>query len=183
MIDLGDLRRYTETELEQFERDQRDSKWLEWVAPEQMQSQLRKFFAETVPNMPEDPWSPEGLDRAEHAALSIFPTVQAVTAPESRDVADRFHRFIGEVFRRNFEGIWCNVPSYDDPERRRGFGPVIARPFAEFYLAVIPALTTAIDRQQGTIWSQSFRYSKEDHEAWINGGRLPLAEWIEVQNR
>ncbi|MGW4848903.1 hypothetical protein [Nocardia brasiliensis] len=172
---MGDFRPYTQAELKQIERDQNDPKWLEWVAPENMNAQLDAFLNETVPDMPDDPWSAQGLDHAERAALSIFPTVDSTLVPENRAVADQFHRFIGEVFRRNFEGVWRNVPSFDDAKRSRGFGPVIRRPFAEFYLGVVPALTTAIDRKTSTTWAQGFRYSEEDYRVWVEAGRPVLS--------
>ncbi|PXX59843.1 hypothetical protein DFR70_111230 [Nocardia tenerifensis] len=172
---MGEFRSFTKTELEQFERDQQDPKWLEWLAPENMNMQLDVFLNETVPDMPGNPWSSEGLERAERAALSIFPTVDSTMLPENRGVADQFHRFVGEVFRRNFEGVWRNVPTFDDAKRSRRFGPVVARPFAEFYLGVIQTLTTAIDRQTGNTWSQAFRYSEEDYQTWVETGRPTIA--------
>ncbi|MFI6168799.1 hypothetical protein ACIBCN_18610 [Nocardia sp. NPDC051052] len=141
-----------------------------------MDKQIDRFLNETVPDMPNNPWSAEGLRRAEKAALELFPTTASVEQSENRDVADQFHRFVGEVFRRNFEGVWLNVPTFDDAERSRGFGPVIQRPFAQFYLGVIQTLTTAIDRRVGDIWAQGFAYSEEDFQAWIESGRPTIAE-------
>ncbi|WP_405159851.1 hypothetical protein OG203_25745 [Nocardia sp. NBC_01499] len=171
---MGGDRPYTKVELQQLERDQQDPRWLAWLGD--MDRQIDRFLNETVPDMPNNPWSAEGLRLAEKAALELFPTPASVDQPENRDLADQFHRFVGEVFRRNFEGVWRNVPSFDDAKRSRGFGPVIQRPFAVFYLGVIQTLTTAIDRRAGNIWSQSFGYSEEDYQAWVESGRPAVVE-------
>ncbi|WP_280253390.1 hypothetical protein [Nocardia abscessus] len=155
---------YTQEERRRMDHDQRDPRWLAWL--ERMDEQLNRFFTEKVTDMPEDPWSAEGLNRAEAAALRIFPTMESVDLPENREVADQFHRYVGEVFRRNFEGEWYNVPSYDDEQRTRGFGPVIREGYNPEYLTVVPLLTTAMFRRTGVEWSQIFGYSEEDYTAW-----------------
>ncbi|MGK8485439.1 hypothetical protein [Nocardia asiatica] len=114
---------YTEAERRQMDADQHDPRWLAWLAD--MDAGLERFFTETVPGMPDDPWSADGLRHAEARALELFPSREAVGLPENRDTADGFHRYLGEVFRRAFEGRWYNVPDYDDEERSHGFGPVM----------------------------------------------------------
>ncbi|MFF0491019.1 hypothetical protein ACFYTQ_18520 [Nocardia sp. NPDC004068] len=174
---MGEYRPHTAAELARMEQDQHDPKWLAWVAPELMETQLRKFLTDTVPDMPDDPWTAEGLAQAECVALELFPTMQATRSPENRDVADQFHRFIGEVFRRNFEGSWYNVPSFDDSQGTHGFGPVIKLPFAEFYFTVIQQLTTVIDRHTGKQWAWIYAQQQKNYDDWKNSGRLPLSEW------
>ncbi|WP_406267329.1 hypothetical protein OH799_22125 [Nocardia sp. NBC_00881] len=122
------------------------------------------------------------MDHAEAAALLIFPTMESVDLPENREIADQFHRYIGEVFRRNFEGEWYNVPECDDPQRTHGFGPVVRRPFNELYLTVISQLTTAMHRRTGTEWSRIFEFSAEDYTSWQNAGRPPLSEWMKIRD-
>ncbi|WP_024805633.1 hypothetical protein [Nocardia sp. BMG51109] len=176
---MGDFRPYTDAELEQQERDQQDPKWLEWVQPERMNAQIDKFLNETVPDMPDNPWSAEGLDHAERAALAIFPDINATKKPENRDVADQFHRYIGEVFRRSFEGSWYNVPDSDD--RGHGFEPAIRLPYTDIYSEVISNLTVAVHRKTGKEWSWIFDRNKESYAEWVQGGRLPLSQWIDAQ--
>ncbi|WP_067796857.1 hypothetical protein [Nocardia beijingensis] len=171
---------YTEAERRQMDADQHDPRWLAWLAD--MDAGLARFFTETAPGMPDDPWSAEGLRQAEVRALELFPTPESVELPEHRDTADGFHRYLGEVFRRAFEGRWYNVPDYDDEQRSHGFGPVIDRPFSEHYLDVIPLVTTAVVRRNGGLWASIFGYSVEDYRAWNAAGRPPLDEWIQIRD-
>ncbi|MCM6776446.1 hypothetical protein NDR87_21105 [Nocardia sp. CDC159] len=159
-----------------MERDQQDPRWLAWV--ERMDEELAKFLSETVSDMPENPWTAEGLRRAEQAALERFPESGYEDRPENRELVDQFARFLGEVFRRNFEGEWYNVPEYDDENRSRGFGPVIQEGYNPMYLDVIPLLGTAIVRRTGEEWTTIFGYSQQDYAKWVEHGRPPLEEWV-----
>lgn len=176
---MGRDREYTKAELAQQAKDQQDPRWLAWLAD--MDTQLGKFFTDTVPDMPANPWTAEGLAHAEAAALTIFPESGAEDLPENRDVSDQFHRFIGETFRRNFEGEWRNVPSLGGGQPLHGFGPVVLEPYVEMYLDVIPIFSTALFRRSGNELSFVFERSADRYRSWVDGGRLPLDQWVEVR--
>lgn len=143
---MGGDRAHTSTELRQREKDQQHPAWLAWLSA--MPDALDEFLSKDVPGMPTDPWSADGLQYAEQAALRIFPTFDAVLDPENRGSADRFQRYVGEVFVRCFEGEWLNVPAAKD-YLGRGFDPVVRRPFNDLYLTVLSQLTSAMDRRTG----------------------------------
>ncbi|WP_330229025.1 hypothetical protein OHA40_23400 [Nocardia sp. NBC_00508] len=164
-------RPYTAAELERIAADQQDPHWMEWLS--HMSERIDQFLNVTVPDMPDNPWSDEGLNHAEAAALRIFPTMESVDLPENRDISDQFHSYIGEVFRRNFEGEWRNVPDYDDDDHPKGFGPVIRLPYNPEYLAVFQLLTATMFRRTGSQWSRIFGYQAEDYETWKAGRTSP----------
>jgi len=163
-----------------MDTDQSDPKWLAWLA--RMDEQIARFLSETVPDMPENPWSADGLRRAEQSALEHFPASEFVILPENRDIADQFHRFVGEVFRRNLDGHWMNVPSYDDRQKTRGFGPVIYQPYVEIYLTVVQQLTAAMSRRTGSVWAQIYERMNTRHADWVSHGSLPLTDWVAVRD-
>ncbi|QIS01284.1 hypothetical protein F5X71_02195 [Nocardia brasiliensis] len=174
---MGDFRPYTKAELEQIERDQHDPKWLEWVAPEKMNAQLDAFLNETVPDMPDDPWSAQGLDRVERFILDNFQDFKDVDKAENRQVADQLTRFIGEVFRRNFEGRWFNAEDMGGA-RYRDFGPVIRYEWGGAYLDVANLSTATVHRGWGNYLSGIFSNSVETYQKWVEAGRPPMAEWL-----
>ncbi|WP_280273950.1 hypothetical protein [Nocardia wallacei] len=177
---MGDYRTYTQAELEQKERDQQDPKWLEWVDPIRMNAQIYKLLNETVPDIPDNPWSPEGLDRAERYALDRFSSMDDVDKPENRDIADQLTRFIGEVFRRNFDGEWYNVPEMSG-ERYSDFGPVIRDEWSDAYLDTANLVTAAVHRKWGDYWSGIYSNSIETHKSWVEAGKPSLHEWLRIQ--
>lgn len=176
---MGGDRAYTAAELRQQEKDQQDPAWLAWLAA--MPDALDTFLTEDVPDMPADPWTADGLCHAERAALALFPTWESVREPQNRALADRIRRFIGEVFIRNFDGEWRNVPQFNR-DGYPGFGPVVSEPYTEMYLTVGTKLTAALDRRTGTGWAQIFGYSVESHAAWTAAGKPPLSEWVVLRS-
>ncbi len=174
---MSKTQRNIKAELEQRQRDQEAPKWLEWVNPDLMNTQVSKLLTETIPDMPDDPWSAAGLDRVEREILERFDTVPDVDTTDNREIADQITRFIGEVFRRNFEGEWCNVPDMGG-KRYPDFGPVIQREWTDMYLGTANLVTATVDRQWGDYLSEIFVRNTESYEEWVQAGRPPLDEWI-----
>ncbi|CAM4436363.1 hypothetical protein NONI108955_28075 [Nocardia ninae] len=172
---MGEVRAYTKAELEQIEQDQQDPKWLEWLKPENMNAQLDAFLNETAPDMPDNPWTVEGLDHVERFVLERFSTVDEAMLSENHRVADQLTRFIGEVFRRNFEGRWFNVPSMNGG-RYMSFGPAIRHEWVDAYLDVANLTTATVHRNWGDYLSGIFSNSQEAYRKWVASGRPPLIE-------
>ncbi|MFC9893771.1 hypothetical protein ACFVMC_08765 [Nocardia sp. NPDC127579] len=166
---MGEIRKMTQAELARQEADQHVPEFLEWLEPERMDVQLRKFLTDTIPDMPENPYSADGLIQAEAVALELMPDEDApLPAP---DVTDQFIRFLGETFRRNFGGSWMNIPNWDNNET---LGPVVRQDFANVYRDPLQWLVVASSRRTGTVWSTIFEFAVEDHEKWVAAGRPPL---------
>lgn len=171
---MGGDRPYTAAELRQREKNQQNPAWLAWLGG--MDDALERFLTVDVADMPTDPWSMDGLGHAEQAALIIFPSMDSVLAPENRELADRFQRFIGETYVRRFEGEWMNVPGNSD-HMARGFEPAVRQPFSDMYLTVVTQLTAAMHRRSGNQWARVYSRSAATYAEWQAGGRLPLSEW------
>ncbi|MEV0771720.1 hypothetical protein [Nocardia salmonicida] len=147
-----------------------------------MDAALEIFFAVDMPDMPDDPFSMEGVTRTEQAAMARFSSAEAVLEPENATVADRFHRYIGEAFVRSFEGRWMNVqvtgePGEDRSFHGRGFSPVVREPFTESYTDVASMLFMAVCRRTGHEWSSIYAYSEEDHAAWQADAGRHSTKW------
>ncbi|WP_280428346.1 hypothetical protein [Nocardia brasiliensis] len=171
---MGGDRPYTKTELRQRAKDQEDPRWLAWL--NEMGEQVDRFLNETVPDMPDDPWSVEGLQRAEQALLERFPNSGDESGPENQELVDQFARFIGETFRRHFEGEWYNAPDADDMQGSRGFGPVLREGYNPEYLDTVPLVSMAIYRRTGKEWGRIFGHSQRRYAQWVAAGR-PEPTW------
>lgn len=170
---MGDIVNPTAEELAQHEKDQQDPAWLEWLAG--MDSALAVFFTDDVPGLPEDPYTEEGLRHAERAALEYFPTKFSPDRPKNQERADRFRRFIGETFVRNFEGRWRNFAAGR-----------VSHPVAEIiaFTNIDPAeqLSSALwlDRD-GESWAYVFGNARRHYADWVEHGRMPAAAWNEFR--
>lgn len=65
-------------------------------------------------------------------------------------MAERFEVFLGEVFRRSFDGAWTNLPYHD--ETGMGFCPVVRFPFTNLDIHVRAFLEAAAEERTGAEW-------------------------------
>ncbi|WP_433712233.1 hypothetical protein ACQP2U_39360 [Nocardia sp. CA-084685] len=96
-----------------IEFDDKTQAFLDWVAPEDMESKISRFLTETIPDVADYStdtwWKPPLLTRILEAAKELFGDPDGFIAPENRDRADQFVRFLGECcIRRNPGMTWTN---------------------------------------------------------------------------
>jgi hypothetical protein len=111
-----------------IEFDEKTQAFLDWVAPERMESQIRSFLTTTVPGIADYDdrwWKPVMLTRLLDATLKLFGDWSAFSAPANRDHADQFVRFLGECCIKQHPGMaWTNEPESGAP-LYTDFGPAV----------------------------------------------------------
>ncbi len=103
-----------------IEFDEKTEAFLAWAAPERMQAGVRLFLADTVPGIADYSadawWEPPVLTEVLTAAHRLFGDRAGFIAPENRDRADQFVRFLGECCIRRHDGMtWTNSPRSGAP--------------------------------------------------------------------
>jgi hypothetical protein len=116
------------------------------------------FLVFDVEDMPDDPFTEEGLRVAEAEALRRFPDSATALAPENREQSDKFIRFIGEVFVRSLGGEWTNDPGFGQGGAYLG----VQFPGMEGSLEVPTLFTSALRRRDGESWAFVYRNRAED---------------------
>ncbi|MBF6340317.1 hypothetical protein IU450_31150 [Nocardia abscessus] len=108
-----------------IEFDDKTQAFLDWVAPERMESGVRAFLSATVPDMADDAawWKPPLSTRTMEAAKQLFGE-PGLTATENRELADGFIRFLGECYVRRGGLQWTNRPGWGQP-LYTDFGPAV----------------------------------------------------------
>ncbi|MEV0032686.1 hypothetical protein [Nocardia sp. NPDC050793] len=165
-----------EEDFQLFVKEQREPRWVAWL--DSIDDQLDRFLIETVPGMPLDPYTPRGLHLAEETAVAYFPNAEAVHAPQNRAMAEQFGVFLGEVFRRSFEGSWINVPKYD--HWGMGFCPVVRFPFTNMDICVRTFLASAAQDRTTIGWITVWTHAAEIEAAWVRVGRPGRRQWIQA---
>jgi hypothetical protein len=125
--------------------------------------------------MPAEPYTEEGLRRAEQAALDYYWADDPMDL-EWKKREPRFARFLGEVFVRNVEGAWMWIDVTG-----KGHTPVVSEPAVPLYLEVGKQLRNALSKRTGDRWAFVFRNSAERYEEWKAAGRLPPKEWLDYR--
>lgn len=180
---MGDVHRLTKAGLRQFEVDQQDPVFLDWLAG--MDAALDRFLTEDAPQVGalHEPWSAEGLRLAASRERLIFADPNSALLPENADMMDRFARFIGEVFVRNFDGSWYNVPGNGPDDVQ--FWPVVGGYATLGYVEPVAQARAAIAEgrvKRAPTWPEGvlvwmFGNMRRDHEAWMSAGRPSVDEW------
>lgn len=168
---------YTPAERQRIRRDQQDPSWTAWLA--RMDEQIETFLNTTVPDMPSDPWTADGLRHAERAALQLFPSGTAGNSQALMRVTDQFHRYFGEVFRRNFAGEWFNAPV--DRSSVGVIAPMLKEPYKPVYLDILPILAAALVLGTGEVWRQIFTWSEQEYLDWKFAGQAPITRWVHAR--
>ncbi|MEU8897269.1 hypothetical protein [Nocardia sp. NPDC048505] len=154
---MGRVGKWTKADYARHEADQHSDVWLEWVAPQRFTEQLNRFFTETVPEMPDDPFTVEGLDRAEAVWRVLWPSRKA-PFPDP-DIADQFIRYIGETYRRTLGGEWINLAQWHSPvESARTLSPIIRADYAETGVTPGQFLKAGDDKDSGRIFRHFYEY-------------------------
>ncbi|MEU0504392.1 hypothetical protein [Nocardia sp. NPDC005998] len=109
-----------------IEFDEKTQAWLDWVAPERMESRVQEFLTRTVPDMASDStwWKPPMSTRIMEAAKELFVDRVGFFAAENRKSADQFIRFLGECYVRRAGYGWMNIPEWGPP-LYDDFGPSV----------------------------------------------------------
>ncbi|MFE7801273.1 hypothetical protein [Nocardia sp. NPDC057440] len=111
-----------------IEFDEKTEAFLDWVAPERMESAIQAFLADTIPGIADYTdtwWMPPLLIRVLEAAKEIFGDWDRFIAPENRDRADQLVRFLGECCIRRHPGMaWTKNPESTWP-LYSGFAPAV----------------------------------------------------------
>jgi hypothetical protein len=111
-----------------IEFDDKTQAFLDWVAPERMESEIRAFLAETTPGVAayaDTWWKPPMTKEILEAAKEFFGDREGFLAPENREAADRFIRFYGECFVRRAGMTWTNRPEWSGAPLYADFSPAV----------------------------------------------------------
>lgn len=135
----------------------RDEAFQAWLA---MNDYLMdgEFLAGDVPDMPDDPYTEEGLRAAEAEMLRRFSSIDDALAPDNREMFDKFIRFLGRTFVNAIGFRWTNKPV----GRNDGTAYIaVERPDIDTQLSIPRLVTTAVDRRTGDEWAFVFRNMKK----------------------
>lgn len=151
-----------------YREAQDNEKFRSWLT---MQSSVMEivFPIHDVPALRGTMFTEEGLQIAESELLARFDDEASAYSDDNLTLAMRFVYFIGETFRRHFEGEWVAVPR--DESRGGGALQAVDVPFREGFVDPLDLMGIALVRRSGKEISRVFGYAKRDHNKWIVDGR------------
>ncbi|GAB2712198.1 hypothetical protein [Nocardia thraciensis] len=180
---MGILNAPTRAEQQHEPADQHEPHYLAWLSGSE--TAFATFFEYDAPRVAalDDPWTLAGLQTAIATARQTFPDHRAVIAPGNRSAIDRFGRFVGEVFVRQFEGYWCNVP--DNAPVGVNFWPTVEcsgylaciTPRSQLEIAIVEGRVTDLSADANGILTSLFNNVRRSYWTWVTAGRPSATAW------
>ncbi|WP_157184463.1 hypothetical protein [Nocardia niigatensis] len=142
---------------------------------------LDVFFTQDAPSVAalDDPWTLRGLQAAVRVARERITDRAGVLDPANRALIDRFGRFAGEVFVRQFAGSWCNVLDNAPPDvlvwpmvRCGGYLTPIA-PRSALEIAIVEGRPRELAARPDGILTDLYHSVQTKYRVWIANGPTP----------
>ncbi|WP_067903666.1 hypothetical protein [Nocardia vaccinii] len=118
--------------------DERARAWTDWIAPDRMESQIRKLVHDTLPDIEQDTptaqwWDDdESLKRIGTAITERFIDKEDMVTSDNADVIDQLVRFVGEHFVHFSGAQWVNqAPHRNGEPIYDSIGPAVVFPHDE----------------------------------------------------
>jgi len=152
-----------------FRLAQSDERFQGWLKMQEASMEI-EFPIYDVPQLRGQMYTPDSLAIVEAELLQLHPNHREAFTEDAVHLTMRFAYYIGETFRRAFEGTWVAIPSRVDPEN----GPRTAAvdfPMREAYIDPAQLVVLALNRRTGKEISRVFGYAERDYAEWIESGK------------
>lgn len=152
-----------------FQDAQHDERFLGWLQMEEAAMPLI-FQVKDVPGLSEKMYTKASVPIVEQSLLDRFASAADLwITEESTDSVMRYTYYLGEVFRREFEGSWVALPG-----KGKGISastPVIDLPFRETFVNPLSLINFAVGRRTGDQIGHVLHWAEEDYNKWVSEGR------------
>lgn len=128
-----------------------------------------EFPIEDCPEVADIMYTEESLAIVENKLLSLFDNFRDALDEQNIHTTMRFVYYIGETYRRAFEGTWVALPKSGGGEDDNT--PVIDLPFWETLLKPLESVQVALNRRNGSELAGQYPYARRDYVAWVEAGR------------
>jgi hypothetical protein len=169
---LGKASDYVPIQLTKaFREAQSDEKFQGWL---KMQDAVMgiEFPIYDLPEVRDSMYTKESLAIVEEKLLSLYDNSRdAFDGEENVHRTMRFAYYIGETYRRAFEGTWVAIPTYDASGAITGTQPGIQVPFREDFIRPVEQVSFALIRRTGNQIGRVYGHAERDYNQWIEDGR------------
>ncbi|WP_405180764.1 hypothetical protein OG225_06060 [Nocardia sp. NBC_01377] len=159
-------------ESPEFRNLQQDSKFRSWLLMQEAAIEI-EFTVFEVPSLSGIEFTREGLVAAEQEILVRYADSNPFSE-ENYKLGTRFLYFIGETFRRNFEGTWVALP----PEEPKGIpATVVDVEFKSTFFNPGHQIGFVLQRRTGKELTQIYDRALARYTQWVDLGRPARGTW------
>nr|WP_245558249.1 hypothetical protein [Nocardia thailandica] len=149
-----------------FAKRQADAGFRSWLLMQEAAMEI-EFTVFDVPELSGCEYTREGLVIAEQQIMHRFDNVSPFSA-DNRKLGNRFVYFLGETFRRSFEGRWVAVPPIPPATNPK---VMIDVEFKSGFYNPRQMVTFVWKRRTGTELTWIYDFAQENYANWISRGR------------
>ncbi len=156
----------------EFKKLQQDEQFQSWLLMQDAAMEI-EFTVFDVPELSGLEYTREGLVIAEQEILRRF----ADSSPWSKEnykLGNRFLYFIGETYRRNFEGKWVALPP--QPPKTNP-ATVVDTEFSSGFYNPRTQMGFVRSRKTGTELTWAFDHAQAAYTKWVELGRPARGTW------
>lgn len=175
---MGEASHYVPVVLTKVFRDaQTDEKFQGWLKMQEASMGI-EFPIYDLPEICDSMYTKDSLPIVEQKLLDLYQDSRVAFIGE-----DNLHRtmrlvyYIGETYRRCFEGIWVAIPTNGSDGEGGGTQPGIQLPFRESFITPAQQLKVALIKRTGTHISRVYGHAERDYSQWIEDDR-PEVQYI-----
>lgn len=128
-----------------------------------------EFPIDDCPEIRDIMFTEESLSVVEGKLLSLYESFDAATDEQNIHTMMRYVYYVGETYRRAFEGSWAALPRSGGSEDDNI--PVVDFPFRETLYKPTEAIQVALGRHTGNELSYLYPRTRKAYQAWLDEGR------------
>ncbi|KHO24670.1 hypothetical protein [Mycolicibacterium setense] len=169
---MGSTFDYAPIQLTKAFRDaQDDDKFQGWLKLQDA-AMGTEFPIDDLPEVRDSMFTKDSLAVAEAKLTDLYDSNRAAyTGDENVHRTMRFVYYIGETFRRAFEGTWVAIPPQEDTSERTAPLPGIDVPFREGFIQPTQLVHFALTRRSGIEITRVYGHMERAYDKWQQAGR------------
>jgi hypothetical protein len=154
-----------------FREAQTDERFQSWLKMQEAVMGI-EFPIDDRPEIRDSMFTKKSLTVVEAKLIELYPDERAAYAAED-DIRRtmRYVYYIGETFRRAFEGTWVAVPPQDPKNDESGLTPAIDVPFRETFIQPVLLIRFAVNRRTGEEITPVDGHMESAYNKWQDTGR------------
>lgn len=167
---MGNSNDYVPIQLTQaFRQAQSDETFQSWLKMQEAAMGI-EFPIYDCPEVRDQMYSKDSLPIVETKLIDLYENHREAFSPDQVHTTMRYVYYIGETFRRAFDGTWVALPNLANPSESPT-KMAIDYPMREAMNRPADLVKIAVNRRTGQEISKVFGYAERDYAEWVAAGK------------